>query len=84
MNPLSRHRTFASEQVDEIRHKLASFYNDTALSFSPAKGRHGLSHELFAVPMGGITLTWPLGVDATAPCLEDTFDFCFPVQGTAL
>ena len=86
MQPLSHHRIFASDQVDEIRHNLISFYNDSAIRLDPAKGHRVLSHELFAVPLGGImltSLTWPQGCDADAPCLDDTFDFCTPLQGTA-
>ena len=86
MQPLSQHRIFASDQVDEIRHSLNSFYNESAIRIGPTKGQRVLSHELFAVPLGGImltSLTWPRGCDADAPCLDDTFDFCTPCRGTA-
>ena len=86
MQPLAKHRIFASDNVDAIRQNLNSFYNDAVIRIDPAKGQRVLSHELFAVPLGGTmltSLTWPQGVDADAPCLTDTFDFCTPCQGTA-
>jgi AraC-like DNA-binding protein len=82
--PLSRHKVFGSENVEEIRAKMSELYNDSVVQFSLAKGQRQLAHEMFVVPLGGIMLTsfhWPFGVRAATPCLEDTFDFCIPIEG---
>lgn len=82
--PLSRHKVFESENVDEIRARMCELYRDSAVQFAPAQGQQRLAHEMFVVPVGGILLTsfnWAFGVRAAAPCVEDTFDFCIPTEG---
>jgi AraC-like DNA-binding protein len=64
---------------------MSSLYNNSEVQFGTANGQRQLSHEMSVAPLAGIMMTafsWPHGVSAAAPCLEDTYDFCAPTQGT--
>lgn len=82
--PLSHHKVFESDKVDEIRERMSSLYNDSAVDFSPMTGQRRLSQEMFVVPLGGIKLTafkWLLGVECIAPHLDGLYDFSVPLHG---
>ena len=84
--PLSLHQQFVSEHADEIRERISSHYHDSSIRIGPAQGQNRLAYELYAVPLGGITLTsncWPMGVDGAAPCLDESFEFCSSCNGEA-
>ena len=82
--PLSRHQVFGSDSADEIQDALCHFYNDSKVRIVPIGRQRQVTHELFAARIGGIeisSLSWPLGVEANAPQLDGTFDFCSAFRG---
>lgn len=86
MHLLSGHPLFSSESADEIGHRLGAFYNDSAVTIEPVRRDRKISLGLFGAPLDSIVLdamSWPLGVHAEAPCLEETFDFCTVTHGSA-
>lgn len=77
-------RIFSSSDADETAQALGSFYNDSSVTVEPVNRDRGILHELYAAPLGSITLdamNSPYGMLAEAPCLERTFEFCVVTSG---
>ncbi len=82
--PLILHKLFAASNSEKVSERLSQHYNDTDVLIRPVESKGRLAHELYAVPIGSMTLTslaWPFGVRAESPCFRDAFEFCISIDG---
>jgi AraC-like DNA-binding protein len=84
IQPLSNFTVLETDDLDGARAAIATIYGDVTLN---PVGRNGsFSTSLSAVPVGPLLITahvWGQGVDASAPRLDESFEFCSVIQGRA-